>query len=178
MKAADFLTHIDNKEDAPYLRTPLFQVNLRLLKNSFSYRVMMLNVCHVIKELALSDYEDYKKPHGTSGANAGIPFNIIGIVRNRGMVNEYCQIMINPKILRTGKSEVKTTSNCGSIRLEKPIEVKRWELITVEWYEITAKGDVEQFIEQFGPETGSFTIQHEIDHNNGILIIDREVKQD
>jgi peptide deformylase len=67
--------------------------------------------------------------------------------------------------------KVATDSNCGSIRLEKPIKVGRYAEIEVEWYDEEGKFHKEWR----NIETGSLTIQHEIDHNLGILITERQV---
>src|ERR1035437_1042900 len=133
MRVNDVLTHVDNAEDLPFLNSKLFDVNIRLLKSSSPYR-MMITCCELIEKLALTQFEDYKKPHGMSGANVGIPFNIIGIVRNRGQEKEWCHIMINPRILKKYGDLVEVQSNCGSIRLKEPITVKRHKFIDLEWY--------------------------------------------
>lgn len=170
--AKDYLTHIDNKEDFRYLRSPLFDVNMRLFNNNFHYRRMVQACCDILQKLALAEYEDYKKPHGMSGANAGIPFNIIAIVENRGSKNELVKCMINPKIIEYLGDKIQAESNCGSIRLSKSIKVWRWNTIFVEYYDVN---DGKLCGEKFNRNTNSFTVQHEIDHNNGILITDRQI---
>ncbi len=170
MKISDYLTHIDNPEDLPFLRTKLFDVNIRLFKSNPRYRDIIEDCCHLIKYCATTKMDGYKLPHGMSGANVGIPFNIIGIVRNRGTDLAVCDIMINPKTIQYRGKLVETESNCGSIRLEKSIKIKRYEEILVEYYDI----DGEPNRELFNRHEGSFTIQHEIDHNLGILITDRQ----
>jgi peptide deformylase len=106
---------------------------------------------------------------GTGGTGgAGLAFNIIGITKNRLQDNEYCKILINPRIVEYMEDLVETTSNCGSITLDKPIKLTRNSEIIVNYFD--EKGN--EFVELFTRETGAFTIQHEVDHNNGILIID------
>lgn len=46
------------------------------------YREVISKCCDLISIAAGSEMEGYKKPHGMSGANVGIPFNIIGIEKN------------------------------------------------------------------------------------------------
>jgi peptide deformylase len=169
MKVNDVLTHVDNAEDLPFLKIKLFDVNMRLFASSCSYRHMIKVCCDLIKEAALIPFEDYKKPHGMSGANVGIPFNIIGIVRDRGEKNECCQIMINPKILKRYGDLVEVQSNCGSIRLKEPIKVKRHQFIDLEWFSIFGN---KRSIIGINPDNQSLTIQHEVEHNLGILITD------
>lgn len=169
----DFVTLINNQEDEPFLRTKLFNVNLRLFRTSNYYREIVLKCCKYIQEMALSTLEGYKKPHGMSGANLAIPFNIVGIVRNRNQKNEYCQVMINPLIVDSSSNEVLTSSNCGSIRFDKPINIYRDDWITVEWYDLNGKLNKGLFERS----NCGFTVQHEIDHNLGILITDRRNKK-
>jgi peptide deformylase len=169
MLHSDYITHINNKEDVVYLRSELLPVNMRLFKTSPQYKALILQCCEYIKFLCLSKMDGYKKPHGMSGANAAIPFNIIGIVRHRGNEFEYAQIMINPKILKRSIKQVITQSNCGSLTLDEPMDVIRASSISVEWFDM--EGNIHQ--DTFNRETGGFTIQHEVDHNRGVLIIDK-----
>lgn len=84
MKHSDYITHMDNAEDVIYLRSTHFPVNMRLFETSPDYKAIILQQCDYIRKLCLTKMEGYKKPHGMSGANAGLAFNIIGIVKNRG----------------------------------------------------------------------------------------------
>lgn len=171
MNISDYLTHIDNKEDKPFLKTPLFDVNIRLFISNQKYNQIIMDCCELISFCAVTKMDGYKLPHGMSGANVGIPFNIIGIVKNRGQSNAYCEIMINPKILKYQGKKVESLSNCGSIRLEKPIKIKRWPSILIEWFDTKGIKKVYDFV---GGSANVFTIQHEVDHNLGILITDRQ----
>lgn len=78
--------------------------------------------------------------------------------------------MINPQIEKYYGDKVDSLSNCGSLTLKAPIAIKRHEDIYVSWY----NEDGIQFQSAFGREENSFTIQHEVDHNNGRLILDRK----
>lgn len=169
MKIDFTMTHISHAEDLPFLRKPLFDVNMRLYRCSGNYLELIQHCCAVIDAAAQTKFEDYKKPHGTSGANLGIPFNIIAIVRNRGQEDEYVETMINPKITRKYGEVVSRQSNCGSIRLKEQITIERPSLIDFEYYD--QQGEWKR-LEGVGPEEGSLTIQHEVDHNLGILITD------
>lgn len=174
MRFDDYITHVDNEEDLPFLRTKLFDVNMRLFKSSRRYKKLILRACTYIMWLCSTELEGYKKPHGMSGANAGIPFNIIAYQANRNTEREHTELMLNPEIVYYGEEKVKSMSNCGSIRLKSPIEIERSEVVTVRWY--STKGD--EMVGSFDRKTCSLTIQHEVDHNNGILITDRIVKKE
>lgn len=169
MKINDYITYINTPEDVVYLKTKLLPVSVRLFKLSAQYRHIIQDICRYIEFLALNKPDDYKSPHGMSGANVGIPFNIIGIVRNRGKENAWCQIMINPEIVEwVDQDFVTMESNCGSIRLKESIKVGRSPEIKVFWYDEDGKSH----LRWFNINQGAATIQHEIDHNNGILITD------
>lgn len=168
LKHSDYVTHINNEEDIVYLKTKHFPVNMRLFKTSLEYKNIILQQCNYIRERCLDTIEGYKKPHGMSSANLGLAHNIIGITRNRYKNNEYCQIMINPIIVSRNIELIETESNCGSLTLEKPIKLKRNSSIIVQWYDENGLFHDNSIHK----EEGAFTIQHEVDHNNGILITD------
>ncbi len=171
MKHENYITHIKNKEDQVYLKSKHFPVNMRLFKTSPEYKEIILQQCNYIRSLCLDTKEGYKKPHGMSSANAGLSFNIIGITKNRGKKDEYCEIMINPVIKEVSSYTITTSSNCGSLTLKEPISVLRFAQIHVEWYTENGSPNAQSFTR----EDGGLTIQHEIDHNNGILITDRKI---
>lgn len=169
MNIDDYLTHVDYKEDLPHLTMDHLDVNMRLYQSSEGYRKLIQGMCDYIREICLTTMDGYKKPHGMSAANVGLGLNIIGVTRNRNRYNEYCQIMINPKLVGADGQEVEALSNCGSIRLPEPIKVNRFPFIQVSYFD---ESGVKQ-IETFSRSSGAFTIQHEIEHNLGILITDK-----
>lgn len=162
-KHSDFCTHIDNKEDKDILTRKLFDVNMRLFKTSQEYKNIVLHVCEYLKWSTVQEKEGYKRPHGWSGANAGIPFNII-CVMNEGRP----LIMINPRMRTDGEIQ-DVRSNCGSLTLTAPVTIYRQRFTYVEFYNEEGK-----FCEWHQiPPTPGFTIQHEVEHNLGILITDK-----
>lgn len=167
-KHSDYITHIDNEEDKPFLKSKLLNVNMRLFKTSLEYKTIILQQCEYLKMLVLTKMDGYKKPHGMSAANAGLTFNIITICINRGKKEEYAQVMINPRIVHKSKETILTSSNCGSIVLKEPIKVRRSTNIEVHYFNELGI----ELKEEFYRQNGAFTIQHEVDHNNGVLITD------
>lgn len=161
----DYLIFIGYEEDRVFLKRPSFPVNMRLFRSSEPYRDIVMSCCHYIADLAMQTMDGYKKPHGMSGANAAIPFNIIGVVKNRGKEDEFCEIWINPTVVAQSESTETSTSNCGSLRLTKDIKIRRYTWVEVEYY--TTDGEKKRI------RSRNKTVQHEIDHNNGILITDR-----
>lgn len=157
-KHLDVCTHIDFNFDHDILKRRLFDVNMRLFQSSPDYKSIVLCCAEYIRELARTTREGYKTPHGFSGANAGIPFNIIA---------DQERVYLNP-VITYRQGVRRSTSNCGSLTLKEPIEIWRYEEISVDYFDLEGAPHT---IEGYLP-----TLQHEIDHNNGILITDRQVK--
>ncbi len=166
MNHLDCTTHIKFDEDKPYLTTKLFNVNIRLLQTCPPYREIVRECSDYISWRSATELEGYKKPHGMSGANVGIPWNIIAYNCNGATYT-----MINPIITRSYGKRIKSQSNCGSLILEEPIIIERWEFIDVEYYDL---GGNKHRIEKMSREDGCLTVAHEIEHNLGILITDRK----
>ena len=169
MRIEEQVTFIETPEDIPFLTTPLFDVNMRLFHSSEGYRKVIESCCVHIKHLAMGPLDGYPAPFGMSGANVAIPFNIIGIIRNRGRGNRDCEIMINPHIVSSTPETVEMDSNCGSLRLKKSIKVRRARDIDVTWFDESGASKSGHF----ECSNGGATIQHEVDHNQGILITQR-----
>ncbi len=174
MKVDSCIQFMGREDENESLHSKLPDVNIRLFHSCAPYRKIIHEVCSHIITMLETKFEDYSENLGMSGANVGLPFNIIAF-KNNGSTH----LMINPRIMKeetlrlecNQKGKLVTGfSNCGSVRLEKPIKVKRFEGIWVEWYNF----DGGQRSGNFTRVQGSLTIQHEIDHNNGILIIERQ----
>jgi peptide deformylase len=108
------------------------------------------------------DFVDYPPLKGISGANVGIPFNVIVI-----KINEITKQMLNPKIIKRAGKDIRLTSNCGSLLLSESVTVLRNEIVEIEYYDLNGNKKVEKFSES----NGGFTIQHEIEHNLGITLL-------
>ena len=153
----DICTHIKHAEDVDILTRRGFDVNLRLMKTSPVYHAIIAQCVHYIRDCAMTKRAGYSRPMGFSGANAGIPLNIIAMRDGT--------YMINPQIIDSSDKEKITLSDCGSLTLEKPINVRRKANVTIEYYDLDGKSHV---VQGYYP-----TEQHEIDHNKGILITDK-----
>ena len=141
----------------------LFNVNMRLFTSNELYRKTILDVCDYMKLVMTQEYENYPKLAGLSCANIGFPFNIIALPKNDEIV-----YMLNPSITKMSKQTRVVSSNCGSLNLKEKISVTRREWVDVSYYDIFGRHNVERFT----IAEGGATIQHEIDHNKGILITD------
>ncbi len=159
--------------DRDCLRRKLFKVNMRLFKSSQQYKDHILGIIEYMKWAMSQRWEDYKSnpdggTYGISCANLGMAYNVIGW-RN----GEEFNFMINPEVIEKSDKIVETKSNCGSIKLKEKISVKRPSWVTVSYYDVDGNFQTKKFS---GKEAG-YTIQHEIDHNNGKLITDWFLEQ-
>ena len=75
--------------------------------------------------------------------------------------------MINPMIVEARGNRI-AESNCGSLLLAEPIEVIRHNWIRFTYYNRDGLACED---EGYLP-----TVQHEVDHNNGILITERRYR--
>ena len=160
---------VQNGREDEILHRRVFDVHMGFYSENVAYRNMVLSVIAYMKELMEElKFEDYTALRGISGANIGVPLNIVGFRREGRTV-----IMLNPKILSKSKATKTVSSNCGSVLLPNPIKVIRSLTIKVSYY--TASGSIVSSEKLRDSE--SFTVQHEINHNNGILIIDEEITE-
>jgi peptide deformylase len=121
-----------------------------------------------MRRIILSEFENYNL-RGLSGANIGIPFNIIVLLVPSWGYPDNILEMINPQIIRYKGEVEKHLSNCGSICLPAPIKIKRYYEIDVTYF--SREGTlVERNL--IAPKDGSLIIQHEVDHGLGKLITD------
>lgn len=162
MKIARCLVQHD-EQFSEMLHEKLFDVNIRLFKYNKEYRNMILGLLNYMKDLLNTKFEDYAELKGISGANVGIPFNLVVVKNGKGTLK-----MVNPSYTAIDTFDKRTVkSNCGSINLEESIEVERYREVSVCYHdEAGERHDI--------TIDGAFasTVQHEIDHNNGILITD------
>jgi peptide deformylase len=167
VKIAEVLVQ-KGEECSDYLTRPLFQVNMRLFGTVVGYKKTVITMINHMKELMnINGFEDYPKLSGISGANIGVPWNVI-VVRMSDK-KDGLLVMINPVICKMSDKTITVQSNCGSLRLPEKIPVNRREWVEVSYFDELGKLKKQRFT--IGLECGG-TIQHEIDHNRGVLITD------
>lgn len=168
-KIAHYLVQNDEEHDQ-VLHVRLFPVNIRLLKENLGYMGIIEGIVSYMQDIMEEKFSDYPQCQGISGANVGIPFNIVIIKNKKGNI-----VMLNPEIIAHSEEVVETESNCGSLNLDRKVTVPRYKEVTVEYVDWPEEEDFE-VVGAFNKQVKVFksaTVQHEIDHNNGILIIDR-----
>ena len=163
----DHLVQIGEKQN-DMLTRKLHDVNMRLYNNNKNYNKTIKTIVKLMHDVLYMDFTDYSLLRGISGANVGIPFNIV-IVKVNSRPKQ--RIMLNPVIIKRSKKNIKAESNCGSLLLPENITVSRNETVKVEYYNLSGN----KIIENFSREDSGFTIQHEIEHNLGITILDKKI---
>ena len=167
----------NGQENDDCLHRKLFNINVNLFSNNREYREIVFKIIEYMKTILCTTFKDYDRLKGVSGANIGIPFNIVATLYNGSI-----EIFINPIVVKTSRSKKEISSNCGSLNLPKAIKVERYLWIQVEWIDVEGKKHKKCFTTDkdhnsttksvpvvYIPQV-AYTLQHEIDHNNGILI--------
>lgn len=103
---------------------------------------------------------------GLAANQVGLDMNLFVIDANEPDVEDSRRIFINGKITRS-QGESVFEEGCLSIP-EVRLEIKRPELISFQYQDLDGNTIEEEFSELLGR-----AIQHEMDHLNGIFIIDR-----
>jgi len=163
MKVEEYIVR-DKEKDDDVLHRKGFDVNIRLYSENPYYRKLIQSIIEYFKNVRKLSFEDYSKIRGISGANVGIPLNIIVVYDSP--IKTF--VMINPKVIEESKKKIERYSNCGSLMLKKSIKILRPRWIKVEYFDIKGKKNHKAFFGSLGA-----TILHEIEHNLGILITDK-----
>ena len=167
MKISEQVVQEDELENST-LKNRVFDVNMRLFRTTLFYRQIIMDCIQYMDSHLNMAFEDYHNHRGISGAELGLPFNIIGY--KQGNDKKFC---INPKIINVSKETIETETKCGALKLEKSVKVYRHTFIDLEYFDTKGQKIIEKNISR---NEGGFTIQHEVDHNMGIGILDREIK--
>lgn len=163
----DYIVQIKEKQNE-MLKGKLYNINMRLYNNNEEYCKVIKSIIDLMSRILYMDFIDYPPLKGISGANVGIPFNIIVI-----KINETTKQMLNPIIIKKIGKDIRLTSNCGSLLLSENVTVLRNEIIEVEYYDLNGN----KKMEKFSKNDGGFTIQHEIEHNLGITLLNTKKEE-
>jgi len=177
---------LDGEKGDQVLHEKSCAVNLRLLQEGDDYREVIFGIKRGMIRAFNRKYSDYNEIQGISGPNIGIPLRIIAIrIRKKngdfidGLPEELSKnrrtkpilFMLNPKISVKSEKIYSIKSNCGSLMLKDPIKVCRHEHIEMVYWDLKGYMHLNGF-----DKPAAATIQHEIDHLNGLTILDRQVK--
>ena len=158
----------NGKEHDDCLHRPGFDVHVKMFNENKEFNRVIHRIIDYMKTVLCIDFRDYNKLKGISGANIGIPLNIVAV-----MHNNIVEVFINPSITKVSRSKITVLSNCGSLNLLEPISVERHTWIQVKWMDIGGKQQEKHFTAHNNDKEVpniAFTLQHEIDHNKGVLI--------
>ena len=153
------------------LHRPLFQVDPNLFMTSRYYQNLIFTTHDALLSMFAYSYVDYDTLKGVSGANLGIPFNMIAVP-----IDKKITVCLNPKyeVDPKDRSTRVVKSNCGSLRLKNKVACTRFNSVIATFYVIefdTEPITIKKVVKTLKGAEGS-TFQHEVDHNNGILITD------
>ena len=126
--------------------------------------------------LRLSQDEDYAEKNNIR-AGMGLAFPQLGILKrifvisyknDDGTFEEYT--VINPEIVSNSEEKVYVEEGEGCLSVNRPVEgiVPRYARVTVEYDDLDGKRTSVRVREEM-----SVAFQHEIDHLNGILFVDK-----
>jgi len=133
--------------------------------------------CELVEKIDEEIIQLVEKMIGIMYKNKGVGLtaNQVGILKQVVIVNLENQtklvVMINPKIVAVSKKDkIKVVEGCLSVP-KIPCQLKRYKIVRVEC--LNLKGEKELYeVSDFDAQI----IQHELDHINGITILDRSLK--
>ena len=134
------------------------------------------NIKDMLEYLKMSQMDEYREKYnlragmGLSYVQIGIPKRIFVVVDeiNENEFKNY--VLINPKIVSNSEELIYVGEGEGCLSINREVEgiVPRYARITVEAYDMEGNPFTIRVREDL-----SIAFQHEIDHLNGILFIDR-----
>ena len=130
----------------------------------------------MITYLTMSQIKEYEEKYnlrpgmGLSAVQVGVLKRIFVIVEEKGDHTFKNYIVINPKVLAHSEEEIFVGEGEGCLSINRPVEgiVPRFARLTVEAYDTEGKKFQIRVREDI-----AIAFQHEIDHLNGILFIDK-----
>lgn len=134
------------------------------------------NINDMIEYLKMSQIEEYQNKYnlragmGLSYIQIGIPKRIFVVVDEVEENTFDTYILINPKIISNSEELIYVGEGEGCLSINRDVEgiVPRYARITVKAYDVDGKEFTIRVREEL-----SIAFQHEIDHLNGILFIDK-----
>ena len=136
---------------------------------------------NMVQYLRLSQDEDYALKHniragmGLAAVQLGVPkrFFVISYKNDDGTFEEYK--VVNPKIVSHSEELIYVEEGEGCLSVNRAVDgiVPRYARITVEYYDEFGNKQEKRVREEI-----AVAFQHEIDHLNGILFVDKIDKKD
>lgn len=142
---------------------PLTNEDKKLIKDSLKY-------------LEISQDEEYAEAHGLR-AGMGLSFVQLGVLKRIFVISlleddgEYTEYtIINPKIISHSEEKIYVEEGEGCLSVNRNVEgiIPRYARITVEYDNLLGEKETIRVREDY-----AVAFQHEIDHLDGILFVDR-----
>ena len=122
----------------------------------------------------IAEKYDLRPGMGLAAIQIGIPKRYFAVVNeyDEGQFEEY--VIINPKIISNSMEKIYVEMGEGCLSVNRPFDgiVPRYARVTVEGYDIDGNK-----IKIRAREELAIAFQHEIDHLNGILFVDKIDKE-
>ena len=159
---------LDEKEKI--LRTVSKEVTFPLTKKDKETIDTMIKYLHDSQIEELSKQYDLRPGMGMSAIQLGIPKRYFVVVHEveEGQFDTY--ILINPKIISNSVEKIYVEEGEGCLSVNRMVDgiVPRFARVTMEAYDMDGKK-----IHVRAREELAICFQHELDHLNGILFVDR-----
>lgn len=159
---------LDEKEKI--LRTVSKEVTFPLSKEDKDTIDTMIKYLHDSQIEELSKEYDLRPGMGMSAIQLGIPKRYFVVVHEveEGKFDNY--ILINPRIISNSMEKIYVEEGEGCLSVNRPVPgiVPRYARVTMEAYDMEGRK-----IHVRAREELAICFQHELDHLNGILFVDR-----
>ena len=146
------------------------EVEFPLTKEDKDNIKMMIEYLHDSQVEALAEKYDLRPGMGMSAVQIGVLKRYITIVYEYEPTKFETYVVINPKIITESKEKIYVEEGEGCLSVNREVEgiVPRCARVTVEGYDMDGNK-----ISIRAREELAIVFQHEIDHLNGILFVDR-----
>ena len=165
LKTKDILDEKDKR-----LRKKSKEVVFPLTKEDKLIIDKMIKYLHDSQIEELQEKYDLRPGMGMSAIQLGVEKRYFVVVyeKEKGIFDTY--ILINPKMISTSEEQIYVEEGEGCLSINREVEgiVPRYARVTFEAYDINGKKQTIRAREDL-----SICFQHELDHLNGILFIDR-----
>ena len=168
LKTKDILDEKDKR-----LRTISKEVEFPLSKKDRDLIDVMIKYLHDSQIPELAEKYDLRPGMGMSAIQLGVAKRMFVVVNEIGEPGEgefETYILINPRIISNSVEQIYVEEGEGCLSVNRPVEgiVPRYARMTVEAYDENGKPYQIRVREDI-----SIAFQHEIDHLNGILFVDK-----
>ena len=168
LKTKDILDEKDKR-----LRTISKEVEFPLSKKDRDLIDVMIEYLHDSQIPELAEKYDLRPGMGMSAIQLGVAKRMFVVVNEIGEPGEgefETYILINPRIISNSVEQIYVEEGEGCLSVNRPVEgiVPRYARMTVEAYDENGKPYQIRVREDI-----SIAFQHEIDHLNGILFVDK-----